>query len=135
VFRRRKRGPVAPEVAGAFRGFGATVERVEAAKASLVAAVPTSRSAGAPLAEALAGFELGLQDARAAMPAWRAQPVEEQWRACQEAVERAAGGAERLRLEATPEGYERLYGELGDLLDALDQAFTAALERFRDLGV
>src|SRR5437870_2028747 len=79
VFRRRRPGPVPDEVAAAFEAFRATLDRVEAAKASLAAAAPGGRSAGAPLAEALAGFEFGLRDARATMDAWRAVQVEESW--------------------------------------------------------
>ena len=107
---------------------------MEAAKESLAAAAPRGRSAGVPLAEALAGFEQGLRDASASMPGWRRAAVEEGWSSCRRALEEAGKRAERLRVGEAPEGYEVLYGELGDLMEPLD-AFAATLERFHELGL
>lgn len=110
------------------------VDTVEEAKNGLSAAAPGGRSAGIPLAEALAAFEQGLRDASASMPAWRRPEVAEVWTACQEGLQEAGGRAECLRLGDAPDGYEQLYGELGDLMEPLD-SFIRAVERFRELGL
>ena len=107
---------------------------MERAKRRLAAAAPGGRSTGLALAEALAGFEEGLGEARSAMAGWRLPEVEEEWSGCSAAVHEALRRAERLRLGNVPEGYEQLYGVLGDLMDPLE-AFAAALRRFRALGL
>jgi len=114
--------------------FRRTLAVVEEAKAGLAAAAPRRRGAGAPLAEAMAAFDQGLREAEAEMPGWRQPEVEDVWSRCQAAVREAAAKAERFRLADPPEGYEALYGELADLMEPLD-AFGAALERFRELGL
>jgi hypothetical protein len=111
-----------------------TATLVEEAKRGLVAAAPAGRSAGIPLAEALAAFEQGLDEAAASMSPWRRPEVIEAWDACMMGLEEAGRRAERLRLGDPPEGYEQLYGELEDLMEPLD-AFAGAFERFRKLGV
>ena len=135
MFRRKKPGPnVDGDLHDAFVRFRQTVAAVEAAKESLAAAAPRGRSAGVPLAEALAGFEQGLRDASASMPGWRRAAVEKVWGSCRRALDEASRRAERFRVGQAPEGYEALYGELGDLMEPLD-AFAATLERFHELGL
>jgi len=133
VFRRRRTGAT-PEVADAFTGFIRAVDRIERAKASLLAAVPGGRGGGLAPAEALAGFEAGLLAAREEMDGWRVTDLEIDWERCSEGLEEASRRAEQLRLQASPEGYEQLYGKLADLLDPLE-AFVLALERFDELGL
>lgn len=118
---------------GAFAAFRAVVQTVEQAKEALVAAVPRSRGAGAPAAEALWAFEVGIQDARARMAEWRTGDTEDVWLSCLSGLERSARLAEELRLGAPPEGYEELYARLGELLEPLD-AFIDAARRFREMG-
>jgi hypothetical protein len=132
VIRRRFRRRPPAELAGVAPGFEATLVRIEEAKTELVGAVPTGRG-GRPLAEALAGFEVLLAEARESMPAWRVDSVGAEWAACLAAVDEAAKRAERLRLDQTPRGYEELYGTLADILEPLD-AFARAQDRFVDRG-
>ncbi|SRR6266542_2193466 len=135
MFRRgRGRGAVPPELVGLAADFAATVELVEAARAALLTAVPSGRGAGAPLAEALAGFEWRLGVARATMDRWRASPIEPTWQACSAALDDAATRAEHLRLEAMPRGYEELYGALGDLIEPLE-VFEQAAGLFDGVGL
>jgi hypothetical protein len=106
--------------------FDAVVERVEAGKRELVAAVPSPRGVpGRPLAEALVGFEDGLRQAEAGMDDWRLLDVDDIWRACRDALGEARRRAERLRLEAPAVDYEGLVAVLGELLAPLD-AFVEA---------
>jgi hypothetical protein len=133
VFRRRRRTQVSPEARAAFQAFRRTLDTVEEAKGRLAAAAPGGRRAGVPLAEALAGFEEALAEAAASMGGWRTSALEDVWLSCSEGLGEAARRAEGLRLGDAPEGYERLYGVLGDLMAPLE-AFAAAAERFRALG-
>jgi hypothetical protein len=96
------------------------VEAVERGKAALVRAVPSPRGEPGPMAEALLGFEQALVEARSRMGAWRSPRTEDVWRACLEALDQAAGRAERLRLEAPALDYESLVTVLGDLIAPLD---------------
>jgi hypothetical protein len=105
--------------------FVRVVDRVEESKAALVDAAPTGRPARVPLAEALAGFEEGLAAAELAMPAWRSNRTERVWADCRSGLEEARRRAERLRLEANPEGYEELVAVIDLLLEPLE-AFRRA---------
>jgi hypothetical protein len=134
VFRKRRPVSVSPQLTEASVAFRRTVDAVEGAKRRLSAAAPGGRSAGVPLAEALAGFEEGLGEARAIMPGWRVPEMQDEWSGCSAAVDEVLDRAKRLRLGAVPEGYEQLYGILGDLMDPLD-AFARPFRRFRALGL
>lgn len=101
---------------------------VEEAKSWLASAAPAGRAAGRPLAEAVAGFEDGLRRAADLMAPWRVSATEVEWVRCSSALEESARRAERLRLEAYPDGYEQLYGMLGDVMEPLD-AFVVARDR------
>lgn len=134
MFRRRRGREVSEETASAYGAFRAVLASVEDAKAALASAAPTGRRPGLPLAEAIMGFESGLREARGRMAGWRGRSVVAEWDRCRWALEEAGRRAERLRLGAAPDGYEQLYGALGDLIEPLD-AFALARERFRELGV
>jgi hypothetical protein len=127
---RRRRLP--SDLVGPFDAFLAAVEPVERAKRSVVAAVPTGRSPGLPLAEALVGFEEGLREARRRMLAWRVGRVEAEWALCEAAVEESLRLAESLRVHAPELGFEALLAVVGDLIAPLE-AFERAVERFRAL--
>ncbi len=127
---RRRNAPPDEGFAHAYGAFRQTITHVEEARRTLAAAAPRGRSAGVPLAEALAGFDEEIAAAREAMGGWRVGFVEAEWLACQGALVEAARRAEALRLGAAPQGYEQLYGTLADLMEPLE-AFDAAFERFR----
>lgn len=130
MFRRRR---LPPHLEQARAAFLRVVRPVEQAKAELVEAAPTSRTAGRPLAEALFGFEASLEDAAASMGDWRVEELETEWRACDEGVRESLRLARRLRLDVEPpEGFEALIATLGDLMAPLS-AFESAEERFRSL--
>ncbi len=130
---RRRRLP--EHLEAPFEAFGSAVEALEAGKAALPQAMPTTRLPGRPLAEVLLEFEEGLRAATAGMDGWRVPELEQEWLACDAALRRSLERAERLRVEAPdPGGFEGLVGLLSDLLDPLD-AFERAAERFRALRV
>jgi hypothetical protein len=134
VFRRRRSASrVSDDVADARRVFEDVVGSVEDAKRALVAAVPRGRGAGTPLAEAVAGFESGLRHARERMNDWRVGAVEDQWTACRDALGESLRRSERLRLDASPEGYEELAPIMAELMEPLE-AFERAVDAFDHLG-
>lgn len=126
---RRRRLP--PELRDAFENFRIVVALVERAKDALTAAVPSTRTAGLPLPDALSEFEEDLRRARDRMNGWRRPEVEASWLACAAAIDEALASAERLRVEA-PElaGFEGVIGALGGLLAPLDR-FEEAFAAFR----
>jgi hypothetical protein len=125
LFRRR---PADPEAARAREAFRAVAATLDAAQRSLLAAVPTARSAGRPLGEALEEFLAGLARAEEGMPAWRTLRTEGLWRRCAEALVEARAEAERLRREAGPLGYEALAGRLGEVVAPLEEFAEVARE-------
>lgn len=109
------------------------MEAVERAKEALVAAVPTARSPGRPLAEALAEFEDELREAESRMAAWRHEELERERTSCRDGLREALRRAEVLRLDAPELGFEPLLATVGDLIAPLE-AFETAAERLRELG-
>jgi hypothetical protein len=126
---RRKRLP--PELRDAFESFRVVVALVERGKDALTAAVPSTRTAGLPLPDALSEFEEDLRRARDRMNGWRRPEVEASWLDCAAAIDEALASAERLRVEA-PEipGFEGVIGALDGLLAPLDR-FEEGFAAFR----
>jgi hypothetical protein len=117
VSRRRR---LLPDAAVVWRGFEAAADRVEAGKAALVAAVPTARVEGRPLADALSEFERELRAAGERMEDWRRADHESLWRACRDGIDDALRLAERARLEAPSLDFEALVDLIGRLIEPLD---------------
>jgi hypothetical protein len=113
--RRAAEGPTPPD-ADRFREVATLVD---AAKDTLLAAVPGRRGPGVPVAEALAAFEEQLGAARATLDDWPASHGGDRV-VLEEAIDASLRRAETLRLKASPEGYEELYALLGEILDPLD---------------
>ncbi len=127
---RRKRLPA--DLEAPYEGFQEVLRRVEEAKEALVRAVPMARNPGRPLADGLAEYEAGLEDARELMTRWRAPVVERHWEACREGLERALEVAERFRLDTPDLAFDMLMFALQDLMAPLD-AFEQAEQAFRRL--
>jgi hypothetical protein len=109
------------------------VAEVEAAKASMTSAVPTTRLPGTPLPDSLVDLAEHLGRAKELMPTWRHSEVEDEWRACDEGIDESLGRAAKLREDA-PDlgGFEGLIWAVDQVLAPLE-AFEAAAERFRTL--
>ncbi len=108
-------------------GFLGALDEVELAKGALASAAPRRRSAGVPLAEALAGFEAHLRGARDLIA--RSEVGDDADRsACVRAIDASLAVAAWLRLEGDPGGYEGLYPILADAMRPLE-VFDAVLRR------
>jgi hypothetical protein len=134
VFRglRKKRSSAAPPEGSrqALDALLLTAGLTDRARQSLLASAPGGRGEGAPLAEALAGFEECLQAARRSLDGWPPSLAGSERQAIADAIEEALRRAEALRLDASPGGYEELYALLGDAMDPLD-AMDEVAERLR----
>jgi len=127
---RRKRLPA--DLEGPYEGFLEVLRRVEEAKEALVTAVPMARNPGRPLADGLAEYQAGLEDARDHMIRWRAPVVERHWDACRDGLDRALKVAERFRLDTPDLPFDALMFGLQDLMAPLD-VFEQAEQAFRRL--
>lgn len=95
--------------------------------------VPSTRSAGRPLAEGILELDERLSAARALMPKWRHPAIEGEWQACHDGIRESLERARRLR-EDPPDlgGFEGLIWVVDQVLAPLE-AFETAAERFRSL--
>jgi hypothetical protein len=130
VFRRRR---LPDQLQVPLGGLRAVAAEIEAAKRAMTGTVPSTRSAGTPLAEGILQLEDRLTNAQTLMPAWRHPVLEQEWRACDEGIRESLDRARRLR-EDPPElaGFEGLIWAVDQLLEPLE-AFEAAADRFRTL--
>jgi hypothetical protein len=128
---RRKRLP--DELREPLESLRAVAVEIEAAKGAMTGTVPSTRSAGTPLAEGILELELRLAAAQELMPTWRRPELEEEWLACDAGIRESLDRARQLR-EDPPElgGFEGLIWAVDRLLEPLE-AFEAAAERFRTL--
>jgi hypothetical protein len=128
---RRKRLP--EDLLSPLEGLRSVVREVEAAKDAMTRTVPSTRSAGTPLAEGILELEQRLAAAQESMPAWRHPDLEDEWLACEAGIRESLDRARRLR-EEPPDlgGFEGLIWAVDQLLEPLE-VFEAAAERFRTL--
>jgi hypothetical protein len=128
---RRKRLP--DELQEPLEGLRAVAVEIEAAKRAMTGTVPSTRSAGTPLAEGIHELEQRLTVAQELMPTWRHTSLEKEWQASDEGIRESLDRARRLR-EDPPElaGFEGLIWAVDRLLEPLE-AFEAAADRFRTL--
>jgi hypothetical protein len=128
---RKKR--LTPELDVALEGLRAAVVEVETGMDGMTSTVPTTRMPGTPLPDALLELEEHLGRARELMLAWWHPDLEQEWQACDDAIEESLGRAASLREEA-PDlgGFEGLIWAVDQVLAPLE-AFEAAAERFRTL--
>jgi hypothetical protein len=132
MFRRRT---LPPELVPARAVFDRMLVELESATSELSDALPGARMPGRPLVGALGTFEERTRAAAAAMPAWRCEPLEDEWQACAVGLAAARDRARRMREEAPDlNGFEGLLGLVQDLLDLLDP-FASAAARFDALRV
>jgi hypothetical protein len=131
VFIRKRRLP--DDLAASLDALRRVVDEVEAAKDPMTSTVPTTRLPGTPLPDALLELEEHLGRAKELMRGWRHPEVENEWHACDDAIDESLRRAATLR-EDPPDfgGFEGLIWVVDQVLAPLE-AFEAAAERFRTL--
>lgn len=112
LFRRRERDPAAVAARAA---FDAVAVHVDAAQRALLAAIPSARDPGVPLAQALAEFGKHLARATDALAHLNHERTK-----LTEALAAARAHAENLRLGPEPAGFEALNARVGDVLHPLE---------------
>jgi hypothetical protein len=120
---RRRNDPKLPAARDAFRLCAA---ELNSAQRALLAAVPTSRDSGIPLAEAIDSFLEGLDRIEAKMPGWRIEQTEAAWKDCFRVLAEARAEALAIK-ENPPDGFEALNARLGDVIAPFEQFAYAAL--------
>jgi len=123
LFRRRAADK---QLASARAAFRLCASELDSAQRALLAAVPTSRDEGIPLDEGIDGFLTGLDRLEAAMPGWRIEQTEEDWKACFKVLAEARATALQIK-EKPPQDFEALNARLGDVIAPLEQFAYAAL--------
>jgi hypothetical protein len=127
LFRRKASDP---ELARAREAFGPLAERLEETQRALLAAIPSSRDPGVPIADAIRGFLSGLDAVEAMMPSWQSPSVDEVWHRCVRSLEQARREAERLADNAPDLDFESLNARTADVLEPLE-VFTDVEQELR----
>jgi hypothetical protein len=128
---RRKRLP--EDLQPALAALRAVAKEIEAGKDAMTSTVPSTRSPGTPLPDALLELEEHLDRAKELMPGWRHAELEREWLACEECIDGSLRRSRELR-EEPPDlaGFEGLIWAVDEVLAPLE-AFEAAADRFRSL--
>src|SRR5437660_1533088 len=113
MVRKRPRDPLPEEIR---RAFSVAAGLLGEAQRALIAAVPTSRNPGVPLADALVAFLAALGPLDDAMPAWRDDRVAHEWTKCSDAIREARDEAETLQRQDAEFTFEQLNARVGDIL-------------------
>jgi hypothetical protein len=122
MFRKRRSSPLPDTIR---RAFAVAAGLVDEAQRALIAAVPTSRNPGVPLADALDAFIVVLGALDDAMPAWRDERLAHEWTKCAEGIREARAQAGTLRRIDAELTFEQLNSRVGDVLYPLE-AFADA---------
>ena len=122
MFRKRAPDPL-PE--GIRHAFSVAAGLVGEAQRALIAAIPTARHQGVPLATALDAFLIALQTLDDAMPAWRDAQAAHEWTKCSEGIREARAQAVALMHTDAGLTFEQLNARVGDVLYPLE-AFADA---------
>ena len=117
MFRRKTKTTVPEDTR---RAFGVTAGMVDEAQRALIAAVPTSRHPGMPLAGALRAFLTALDAVEETMPAWRHETTHHEWTNCSEGVHESRTQAEALHRRNADLTFEQLNAVIGDVLYPLE---------------
>jgi hypothetical protein len=122
MFRKRPKDTLPGDIR---RAFSVAAGLVGEAQRALIAAVPTSRDPGMPLADALEAFLAALRNLDGAMPAWRDDRVAHEWTKCSDGIRESRIQAERLQKHDAELTFEQLNARVGDVLYPLE-AFADA---------
>lgn len=100
-------------------------EVVEAGRRILLGTLPTGRVEPAPIAVGIDAMRRSVEDARAWMPRWHLDELDEEWRDCQRGLDAAEASLEEVAEVAASTG------ELEELLEAF-QGVIDPLDAFAD---
>lgn len=118
----------------AWEAFGEQAAQVQAARSAVLSCLPVGRVDRVPVAVGLDLLRDELHDVRPRLPAWRVDEVLAQWTACDAAIGEALDALpEAYRVAATSGELEELLAAVGDVVEPLGDAFSAAERRWLSL--
>ena len=118
----------------AWETFAAQAERVQSARRVVLACLPVGRVEPAPVAVGLDVLADELTAVKAELDDWRAEEVEQRWRACAASIDEALGAIPAAKeVAASSTELEELLGAVADVVEPVGDAWEAAERHWRSL--
>ena len=122
---RRKTMPA--EFVPAWEAFTLQAKRVSDARRVVLSCLPVGRVEPAPIAVGLDVLADELAAVVAHMPLWRIDEVDKHWLLCRESIDEALSALPNAKhVAATTSELEELLGAVGEVVEPLGDAFSAA---------
>ena len=127
MFRRKPDLP--PDLHPAWWSFVDCAEVIEAGRRVLLGTLPTGRVEPAPIGAGTDAVRRSIADARAWMPGWRLDELEQDWQECVDALDAAEKALDDVdQVAASTDELEELLTILQDVIDPLDTFADAERE-------
>lgn len=127
----RPRPSLPPQTVGPWEAFQNCAGRLEAGRRVLLGTLPVGRVQPAPIATGTEALRDAIEDLRAWMPDWRLKELDDEWLACQSALDHALLGLDEIdSIASSTEELDDILDAVRHLMDRLD-AFADAEAAFR----
>lgn len=128
---RRRRTPLPEELLPAWQAFLDCAAVIEGGRRTLLGTMPVGRVAPTPVGLGVDAMAAALDDAQGWMDAWRIEALEDDWRACSDAMDEARTNLAEVReVAAATTELEELQEAVGEVVAPLD-AFADAEQAWR----
>lgn len=128
---RRRRDPLPEDLLPAWQAFLDCAAVIEGGRRTLLGTMPVGRVEPTPVGLGVDAMTTALGDARAWMDAWRIEPLQEDWQACDEAMREARDNLAVVReVAASTTELEELQESVAEVVAPLD-AFADAEQTWR----
>ncbi len=128
---RRRRDPLPEELLPAWHAFLDCAAVIEGGRRTLLGTMPVGRVEPTPVGLGVDAMATALGDAREWMAAWRIEPLEDDWHACDEAMGEARDNLAVVReVAASTTELEELQESVAEVVAPLD-AFADAEQTWR----
>ena len=127
----RRRPSLPSDALVAWEAFLACAGRLEAGRRVLLGTLPVGRVQPAPIATGTGALRSAIEDVRVWMPDWRLAQLDDEWSACDAALDHAAKELDAIdAIAASTEELDDVLDPVRHLMDRLD-AFADAEAAFR----
>lgn len=127
----RRKPPLPAHAQEAWEAFLACAGRLEAGRRVLLGTLPVGRVQPAPVATGTEALRAAISDARDWMPDWRLAELDDEWEACDRALDRALTELDGIdQVAGATEELDDVLDPVRHLMDRLD-AFADAEAAFR----
>lgn len=128
---RRRRTPLPEELLPAWQAFLDCAAVIEGGRRTLLGTMPVGRVEPTPVGLGVDAMAAALDDAEGWMDTWHVEPLEDDWRACVEAMDEARDNLAAVReVAAETTELEELQEAVADVVAPLD-AFADAEQAWR----